>query len=176
MSYINALQIRDEVLVWERNDEGREAKIFPAPYYFYVKDDNGEFTSIYGDKLTRHDFGSGQEFREAKKQLEANNVEVFESDITPDLKVLAEEYYNAKVPKLHVTNYDIEVDYDPDIGFSSPSNPYAPINSVALHHAWKDEYIVLAVPPNMAPFKSNKDKWVWGDAPEEFYQQMNEIS
>jgi len=43
---------------------------------------------------------------------------------------------------------DIEVDYDPELGFAGPKNPYAPINAIALFHEHNQNLIVLAVPPN----------------------------
>ena len=41
----------DAVIVWERDETGRKAVAHYAPYYFYVPDAEGEYTSIFGDKL-----------------------------------------------------------------------------------------------------------------------------
>ncbi len=147
MSYISAIKKRDEVIVWERTDEGRVTKLFPAPYYFYTKDPSGTYTSMFGDKLVRHDFETAAEMYQAKGQCEGSQIEMFESDIPADLRVLSEEYYDVPAPDLNVTFLDIEVDYKPEIGFSSTSNPYAEINSVALHHAWLNKHVLLIVPP-----------------------------
>lgn len=38
-------------------------------------------------------------------------------------------------------------EYEGPVGFSSPLNPYAPINAISLHKAWLNKSIVLAVPP-----------------------------
>jgi DNA polymerase elongation subunit (family B) len=154
MSYISAIRKGDEVLVWERTEAGRDIKIYPAPFYFYVPDKKGEFVSIYGDKLTRFDFSTSREFYQAKSECDSNNVKRFESDIPPELKVLSENYYNVPAPNLNITLLDIEVDYRSELGFASIENPYAPINSVAMYHMWSQRMIVYAVPPENLDVKS----------------------
>lgn len=152
MSYISALYKRNEneILVWEKVDGKRKIVSYPASdyLYFYIEDDRGEFTSIYGKKLRKHDFLDWEEFSEAKNQL--SRIQLYESDISPDIKVLSQHYYGVEPPKLNITLLDIEVDYNPVIGFASPANPYAPINAIALHHIYDDgteKSIVIAVPP-----------------------------
>ncbi len=176
MSYINAIRERDEILVWERNENGREIKTYPAPYYFYVKDPKGKHKTIYGDTVRRYDFGSSHEFSQVRQTMQASDEELFESDLAPELKLLSEQYYNVPAPKLNVSFLDIEVDYDPEVGFASTANPYAPINSVAIYHTHTKEYIILAVPPNLAPHKAIEADWVSGEAPKEFVDRMSEIA
>ena len=62
--YIDAQynKFKDEVLVWERTENGRRQKRYPAPYYFYVKDENGEFNSIFDEKLKKLTFDTRGEF------------------------------------------------------------------------------------------------------------------
>lgn len=176
MSYISTIRTGDDVLVWERTEEGRELKTFRAPYYFYVKSDKGNHVSMYGDKLMRYDFDTSAEFQRARQECDSSDIEMFESDLPPELKVLSEHYYEVPAPKLNISFLDIEVDYSKDIGFASINNPYAPINSVAIYHTHLKKYIVLAVPPNLAPHQQNDDDWQPGDAPEEFMQRMHEIA
>lgn len=151
MSYISALRSKDEVYVWERIGNKRKLVIYPAPYYFYYKSPKGTYTSIYGDKLARYDCADYSEFFALKKQQrekdDEEKIELFESDIPPEIKVLSEHYYGKPAPNLHVTFLDIEVDYMKSTGFASTKNPYAPINSVALYHKWLNKYCVIAVPP-----------------------------
>ena len=168
MSYISAIKIKDEVIVWERDPvNGRTSKRFHAPYYFYVKSNQGTYETIYGDKVKRYDFATAKEYQTAREDLISSGIELFESDIPPEIKILSEHYYNIKAPKLNVTFFDIEVDFSKEIGFSSVSNPYAPINSVAFYHQWKDEYVVFAVPPNDEYTNDNVDK---------FFEEMNKIA
>ena len=164
MSYISAIRDHDEVRVWERVEGERVLKTYPAPYFFFTQDDDGQFESMFGDKLTRHDFDSYTEMRQARQDCESNRVPMFESDIPPELKVLSQEYYEKPAPTLNVTFFDIEVDYNREIGFSSVSNPYAPVNSIALFHTHQNLMIVYAIPP---------DEWPDKDA---FMKEMNDIA
>jgi DNA polymerase elongation subunit (family B) len=147
MCYISAITTDNgsEVLVWERGEDGkRDIKYYPAPYYAYCKSSHGEYTSLFGDKLKRITFKNKNAWRKYTKD---NTNTLFESDIPPELRVLSAEYHDAVIPKLHMTVFDIEVDYDPKRGFSSPEDPYALINAIALHHIWSNRTIVLAIPP-----------------------------
>lgn len=167
MSYLSAtLDHKDQkVIVWERTGEGRRRVEYDPPYYFYVPDDDGEYKSLFGDKLTRLDFNTRQEFYNAKKTYK-ERCDLFESDISPTLKILSEHYFDQAAPTLHTTFFDIEVDYDKDIGFSSPrtaETAYAPINAVAFYHDWLDKYVVLVVPPQQHEDKilnqRGEDSW-----------------
>ena len=153
MSYISSLKRQDKILVWERVDGKRNLKTYDAPYYFYTKAEKNDikgdnkYISMFEEPLIRHDFSNGREFYEAKSVCKNNGIKMFESDIPPDLKLLSKEYYQKDPPSLHITFYDIEVDYNPEIGHASVENPYAPVNSIALYHKWSNTMIVIAVPP-----------------------------
>jgi DNA polymerase elongation subunit (family B) len=140
----------EEVLVWERDSSQpelqRTLKRYDAPYYFYVPDVDGDFTSIFhGEKLSRLVFDSKQAFDAGLAQYATRRKH--ESDLGPAEKVLMANYYNLDAPRVHYTLLDIEVDYDRDLGFSSPENPYAPINAITFFHQWNKKYVTLAVPP-----------------------------
>jgi DNA polymerase elongation subunit (family B) len=149
MSYISAIREKDTVRVWERVDGKRELRNFPAPWYFFTPHNDGEYDSIFGQKLMRHDFKNHYEFSAAKADCNSSNIQMFESDISPELKVLSEHYYGKPAPDLHVTFLDIEVDYKPDIGFAGPEEgkDYAPINAIALYHNWENRMLVYTIPP-----------------------------
>ncbi len=163
MSYISSIRDRDEVRVWERNNGIREVITFPAPYYFFTPHEEGDFESIFGQKLMRHSFETYQEMQRARQECDSNQIEQFESDIPPELKILSEHYYNKPAPTLHVTLLDIEVDYKRELGFSSVSNPYALVNSIAMYHTWENRMIAYAIPPFETPDKK------------EFIDQMNAV-
>lgn len=147
MGYIDTIKINNDILVWERNDGKREVVNYRAPYYFYTKSNTGTYTSMYGDKLERHDFATSKEFNAERAKFNSMGIEMFESDIPAELKLLSEKYYNKPVPILNVTFFDIEVDYDKERGYSSIEDPYAPINAIALYNTWQKRMLVLAVPP-----------------------------
>lgn len=151
----------EQVLIWERSEEGRSLVRYDCPYYFYVEDENGSFTSLEGKKLTRLDFDNQNEFERTAQQYRVR----YESDISPLDKVLMENYYKKDAPKLQYAFLDIEVDYKQELGFSSPDNPYAPINSITIYFEWLDSYVTIAVPPK---------EWT-GNTEEEFKKVMPEI-
>ncbi len=148
MGYINAIKRNNDVLVWERKNGKKEVVTYPAPYYFYTKSKTGEFKSIYGDRLERHDYATVRQFNEARAMMSGQGKELFESDIPPELKLLSAKYYNKPAPVLNITFFDIEVDYDKERGYSTMEDPYAPINSIAMYHTWQNRMMVAAVVPD----------------------------
>lgn len=148
MSYISAITRKNEVWVWERNENGREIIKYPGIFEFYAKNKSGQHQSLYDEPLQLYSYDTNDEFQQFK-QLIGNGgfSRLYESDIRPELKVLSKQYHNVTAPKLQFTLWDIEVDYHPDKGFPSVENPYAPINAVAIHHVWSGRSVVIAVPP-----------------------------
>ncbi|MEM2159626.1 MAG: 3'-5' exonuclease [Candidatus Nitrosotenuis sp.] len=154
MSYVGASVSADEskVLVWERIDGKRVVKEYDIPYYFYYPDENGPYTSMYGDKLSKKTFNSEflltrKEWNKKCDQYISAYGKIFESDIDPVVKVLMNNYYGIPAPYLNVGIIDIETDADPLIGYSTIENPYSPITAITIYKRWLDEYTVLAVPP-----------------------------
>lgn len=148
MSYVSTTIDKNTVIVWERNDDGeRIVREFAAPYYFYYDDPEGEYTTVYGTPVSKVSFTKNKEARDARAQYVRDGITTWESDITPEIRVLSNKYFGVPAPKLNVTFLDIEVDYDPNIGFSSVENPYAPISSIAIYHRWLKEFVVIVVPP-----------------------------
>lgn len=156
--YIDAYRAKDTIIVWERTEHGRDIKLYDAPYYFYTPDPDGEYTSIYDDKLKKHTFRSRNEFLEGKKVLKAKGVELFESDIDPEVRILSEMYYGKERPPLHTSYLDIEVDYDPRRGFASPEDPYAIINSIAVYNDWENRMILHAIPPDITWYNMSTEE------------------
>lgn len=156
MSYISAYTNRrtDTVIVWERDKDGdRVEQHYDAPYYFYVSDPEGKYKTIFDRKdepsrVSKLTFESGREYYTTRKAIqEEGDLKLWESDIPPEIRVLSNHYYGIPAPKLNVTFLDIEVDYDPDIGFSSTRNPYAPINAISLYHTHEKRMVTIAIPP-----------------------------
>ena len=135
----------DAVIVWERDENGRRPVAHHAPYYFYVPDENGEYKSIFNRKLKRIDCEDRDQFQQYLRGY--NKYDVHESDIPPMFKVLMNMYHDLPTPIIHYAFLDIEVDYKSSQGFSSPENPYAPINAVTIYQSWTKRYFTYAVPP-----------------------------
>jgi DNA polymerase elongation subunit (family B) len=148
MSYVDALFDRenDIIKVVERNDQGeRVFKEHPVRYTFYYPDQKGKFTSIYGDPLTRVVCKNTKDFR---KEVAINNSkELYESDINPIFAHLSENYLNQDGPKLNICFFDIEVDFDPERGYSTPEDAFMPITAITVYLKWMSKLITLALPP-----------------------------
>ena len=133
-----------KVLVWERDENGQRIAIRHDPLrYFFIPDEEGSFTSMYGDKLKKLSFNSKDEFDLAKKAFPKK----FESDIGILERTLMDCYYGKPVPKLNYGFFDIEAEILRGRGFSRPSNPFAPINAITLYKQWQDKFVCIAVPP-----------------------------
>jgi hypothetical protein len=120
MAYISAIMKRDDrgfinnddVLVWECIDGKNVLKRYPGVFEFYVKKEGGSYTSVFGEPLEKYEFDTYTEFRQARKYLlTEKNIKLYESDISPDTKVLSKHYYEKPAPTLNVLLYDIEVFY-----------------------------------------------------------------
>jgi DNA polymerase elongation subunit (family B) len=148
MSYVDAWFDRnnDVIKVVERNKKGeREFRDIPVRHTFYYKDARGKYLSIYGDALSKVVVKSTKELR--KEQAINSGKQLFESDINPIFVTLSENYLNADAPKLNVAFFDIEVDFDPERGYSTPDDAFMPITAIAVHLQWLETMVCLAVPP-----------------------------
>ena len=143
--------------MWERDEQGvRHVVPFKAPYYFYVPDENGEYTSLFGDKLKRIDFDSKQDYENGLKQHRVR----FESDFTPLQRVLMDEYYGVEKPTVNFAFFDLEADYSADADFPDPmNNPYAPINAMTVYQSWTKKFVTTAVLPKGLRKSFNRKKF-----------------
>jgi len=159
MSYVDAWFDRenDIIKVVERNKKGeREFRDIPVKHTFYVNDPRGKFQSIYGDALTRIVCKNTKELR--KEQAINSSKQLFESDINPIFVTLSEHYLNAEPPKLNVAFFDIEVDFDPERGYSTPDDAFMPITSIAVHLQWLETLVCFAVPPKTLTWEQAQEE------------------
>lgn len=144
----------DQVLVWERADPAaRVLKRYPAPRYFYVPDEDGAYTSIFGEKLKKIETESGDEWEAALRLYPARIRH--ESDIQPLFKVLMNEYYRVPNPVLNFAFIDIETNVRTSLGWCSVDRPYAEVNAVTVFQSWTDRYVTYI----LAPKKFNSKKF-----------------
>lgn len=136
----------DQVLVWERvSEEKRVLRTYKAPRYFYVLDPEGEYTSIFDEKLSKIVCDGVDDFNMQLKQYP--NSSRHESDIQPMFKVLMNEYYGKPASVVNYAFIDIETDTKKAVGWSTVANPYAPINAVTIYQSWTQQYITLCLAP-----------------------------
>ena len=157
MSYIDALFDRkaDRIHVVERVNGERVYKEFPANYVFYYDDPKGKFRTVYGSPVNRFSTRNGKEFQ---KEMRVNGGKrLWESDINPVFRCLEENYSGQQSPKLQTCFFDIEVDFDPERGFSPPSDPFNAVTAITVYNDWMDKLITLAIPPKGISWESAEE-------------------
>lgn len=157
MSYVDALfdREKDRIHIVERRNGERIYKEYPASYIFYYDDPRGKFRSIYGTPVSRFSSRSNKEFR--KELRIQNNKRCYESDINPVFRCLEENYKGHDSPKLHAAFFDIEVDFDPERGYSRPDDPFNAITAISVYLTWLDQLVTMAVPPRTMSMETAQD-------------------
>jgi DNA polymerase elongation subunit (family B) len=148
LSYIDAIHSRDEdrIYIVERSTDGkRHYNEYPANYVFYYSDPKGKQRSIYGDPVSRFSTRKRSEFE--KERRVHSGKQLFESDINVVFRCLSENYLGVEPPKLHTCFFDIEVDFDPEKGFSPTDDPFNPVTAISMYLDWQDTLVTLCVPP-----------------------------
>ena len=147
MSYVDAFfdRDRDHIHVVERVDGNRIYREYPANYVFYYTDNKGKYRSIYGDTVTRFSTRKRGEF-EKERRIQSNK-KTFESDVNVVFRCLSENYLGIDSPKLHTCFFDIEVDFDPDRGFSPTDDPFNPVTAISMYLDWQDILVTLCIAP-----------------------------
>jgi len=157
LSYVDALFDRehDRVHIVERRNGERVYQEYPATYIFYYDDPKGKFRSIYGQPVSRFATRNSKEFR--KEQRIHSGKQLYESDINPVFRCLEENYKGQDAPRLHTAFFDIEVDFDPEKGYSRPDDPFNKITSVTVYLDWLDQLVTLAIPPRHMSMDTAKE-------------------
>ena len=147
MSYIDALFDRehDRIHVVERRNGRRCYQEYPANYVLYYEDPRGKFQSIFGTQVSRFSTRNNKEFR--KEVRIQSNKQLYESDINPIFRCLEENYKGQDGPRLNVAFFDIEVDFDPERGFSPPADPFNAITAISVYLQWLNQMVTLVIPP-----------------------------
>ena len=157
MSYVDAIHSRDEdrIYVVERGSDGkRHYNEYPANYVLYYSDPKGKYRSIYGDPVSRFSTRKRTEF-EKERRIHSNKP-IFESDVNVVFRCLSENYLKVDAPKLHTCFFDIEVDFDPEKGFSPTSDPFNPVTAISMYLDWQNTLITLCIAP-----KHMSDETAW---------------
>jgi DNA polymerase elongation subunit (family B) len=152
LSYIDALFDRehDRIHIVERKDGKRCYQEYPANYVLYYEDARGKFQSIFGTPVSRFSTRNSKEFR--KEVRMQSNKQLYESDINPIFRCLEENYKGQDGPRLNVAFFDIEVDFDPERGFSPPADPFNAITAISVYLQWLNQMVTLVMPPkHMSP-------------------------
>ena len=83
--------------------------------------------------------------------------QIFESDINPVFRCLAENFLGADAPKLHTAFFDIETDFGPVRGFSSTEEAFNKITAITIYLDWLDQLVTLAIPPKSMSMETARE-------------------
>ena len=147
MSYVDAYYNKDKdiVQVVERVNGKRIYQDYPAWRTFYVRDDSGNHRSIHGEKVRQVKV---KRKKDLHKELRMHSDrKIYESDIKPEIRCLAENYLGKDSPKLNVAFFDIEVDFDAARGFAPPEDPFMPITAITVALQWTGQLVTFVIPP-----------------------------
>jgi len=130
--YQNAYYQRERNLmhVW---DDVKGYMSFPYTRYAYEPAERGEYTSIYGDKLTKI------------YKFKKDDPGLFESDVPETTRALVDLYSDSDEPSTgHVIlTYDIECEMES--GLPDPQEAKNALTSIALHDSATNQYWVLVM-------------------------------
>jgi DNA polymerase elongation subunit (family B) len=106
----------------------------PFQRYGYIKDPNGEFVTLFGQRCSKTTHLDGHK---------SHNL--FESDVTAATRVLVDMYLNDDNPSegVRICTFDIEVEKDEQTGYSTVQDADNRVNSIALYDHQLDQYHVI---------------------------------
>ena len=132
MAYQNAYYQREKNLVhiW---DDKLGYRSFPYTRYAYERAANGEYTTLYGDKVTKI------------YKFKGDDPTLFESDVPETTRVLVDTYTDSDLPSEgHVIlTYDIECEMES--GLPDPEKAENELTSIGLHDSATNQYWVLVM-------------------------------
>lgn len=150
--YIDAIHDRasDRILLAERID-GKRVLLSERPEYnLYHSNPTGSQRTIFGDCVSKQMFFDSKAFHRTIKQRSAKGDTLFETDINPVFRYLANHYTGADTPVLHIGFFDIEVDFDAARGFAPPDDPFSPVTAISLYHTGEALlFTLLLCPPTL---------------------------
>ena len=121
---------------------------FTMPYtrYAYERATNGEYQSIYGDRLTKI------------YKFSKDDPDLFESDVAETTRALVDLYSDSDEPSTgHVIlTYDIECEMES--GLPNPEEAKNALTSIALHDSATNQYWVLVMDVTGKMIEKNTDK------------------
>jgi DNA polymerase elongation subunit (family B) len=146
--YVDAIIEREknQILAVERDKNGKRLFVtHPTRYVAYWPSERGKYNSIFGTKLEKFQTSKEKEFKREIALLP--KTKLHETDINPIFRCLYDNYRDAPSPELHVGFFDIEVDFDPLRGFSSPDDAFAKVTAISLYLNWMERNFTLVLKP-----------------------------
>lgn len=146
--YVDAYLEREknQIFVVERDKNGkRQFTTHQTKYVAYWPSTRGRTPNIHGELCDRFQTNKLKEFQKELAMLPKSQLH--ESDINPIFRCLYDNYKGMPSPDLHVAFFDIEVDFDPMRGFSSPDDAFSPITAISVYLNWLDRNFTMVIKP-----------------------------
>jgi DNA polymerase elongation subunit (family B) len=128
--YQNCYYQREKNLVhiW---DDKLGYRSFPYSRYAYERSQNGEYTSLYGDRLSKI------------FKFKKDDPDLFESDVPETTRILVDTYTDSDIPSEGhiILTYDIECEMDS--GLPDVEKAENELTAIGLHDSATDHYWVL---------------------------------
>jgi DNA polymerase elongation subunit (family B) len=154
MSFLDAFHDRkkDKVYVSEIVDGSIHTVEYPAEYVFYYSHPSGSHKSIFGDSCKKYSTNNSMKFRKELGKIispisNQPPVKIFESDIKPEFRCLADHYMGLDAPELNIGFFDIETDFDKDRGHAPITDPFNAITAISLYTSNNQKMITLVLLP-----------------------------
>lgn len=126
----------EESLVYLWDDT---AGLLIQPYkqfeYAYKVDSNGDYVSIYGDRLKRI------------HRYKWDDPSLYESDLPRETRVLTDLYLEDDMPSINHRILITDIEVDSTGGFATPEKADKEITAIANHDSIKDHYTVFLLDP-----------------------------
>jgi DNA polymerase elongation subunit (family B) len=140
--YQNCYYQREKNLVhiW---DDKLGYRSFPYSRYAYERSQNGEYTSLYGDKLSKI------------FKFKKDDPDLFESDVPETTRILVDTYTDSDIPSEGhiILTYDIECEMD--TGLPDVEKAENELTAIGLHDSATDHYWVLIMDKDGKMTESN---------------------
>ena len=138
----------DVIKISERVNGRRKIISSPASHVFYHENGNGSFKTIFGDRCKRFGSPDIKKFRYELKKTRDSGTKIFESDINPVFRYLADKYPKVELPKLNICLFDIEAGFDESKGgFAPSSNPFNEVTAISFYLNHEDTLFCFALLP-----------------------------
>jgi DNA polymerase elongation subunit (family B) len=143
--YKNCYYQREKNLVhiW---DDKQGYRAFPYTRYAYEKASNGEFTTLYGDKVTKI------------YKFTKDDPNLFESDVPETTRVLVDTYTDSDLPSEGHTILTYDIECEMESGLPNPEEAENELTSIALHDSVTNQYWVLVMDKSGDMLERKTDK------------------
>ena len=161
--YVKRTKTSSEVHLWD--DKTGYTKFQYKPYA-YLKSPSGTYRSLYGDKLKKVNFWTGDDLK---------NKRVFESDVPIETRTLVDMYTDSEEPSVGHREVFFDIECEVTDGFPDPQRAENKITAIALYDKTMDSYhcYVLGDVPNTDVVESFQSE---EELLQRFYQKYLEIN